>query len=212
MNDLAHFASPESVAAALRDGGLREGIDTKADLFTRAAHHLLADGASGSARAYFVPGRIEVLGKHTDYCGGRSLVAAVERGICLVAAPRDDRQVHIHALDAHDSVRFGWDPDLAVPAGRWKNYPMTVARRLARNFPDTCRHGADIAGVRTHSIRLPSFTASVEVVFGIPGARLALRHDAGESAQPYVDGTLLAARRVGPVKGLLRGPDSLWFW
>ena len=145
MNDLAHFASPESVAAALRDGGLREGIDTKADLFTRAAHHLLADGASGSARAYFVPGRIEVLGKHTDYCGGRSLVAAVERGICLVAAPRDDGQVHIHALDAHDSVRFGWDPDLAVPAGRWKNYPMTVARRLARNFPDTCRHGADIA-------------------------------------------------------------------
>ena len=71
--------------------------------------------------------------------------------------------------------------------------------------------GADIAGVRTHSIRLPSFTASVEAVFAIPGARLTLRHDAGESAQPYVDGTLLAARKVGAVVGLVRGLDSLLF-
>src|SRR5690606_7084874 len=37
-------------------------------------------GADDVAATFFVPGRIEVLGKHTDYAGGRSLLAAVNRG------------------------------------------------------------------------------------------------------------------------------------
>ena len=41
-------------------------------------------------RAWIVPGRIEVLGKHVDYAGGRSLLCTVERGIVLVARARDD--------------------------------------------------------------------------------------------------------------------------
>jgi 4-hydroxy-tetrahydrodipicolinate reductase len=40
---------------------------------------------------------------------------------------------------------------------------------------------------------------------------MTLRHDAGESAAPYVEGTLLAVRRVREVKGLLRGLDRLLF-
>ena len=32
---------------------------------------------------WFVPGRLEVLGKHTDYAGGRSLLAAVDRGVTI---------------------------------------------------------------------------------------------------------------------------------
>ena len=144
MSDFSSLLCPATVADALRAGGLRDGIQTKATLFERAAQRLVTDGVSGPPRAYFVPGRIEVLGKHTDYCGGRSLVAAVERGICIVATPRTDGQVHIRALDVDDDVHFGWDVDLEVPTGDWRNYPMTVARRLVRNFPDHCRCGADI--------------------------------------------------------------------
>ncbi|MFO7894416.1 MAG: galactokinase family protein [Longimicrobiales bacterium] len=48
----------------------------------------------------FVPGRIEVLGKHTDYAGGRSLLAAVDRGFTVaVAAVEDD------AITVVDTVR-----------------------------------------------------------------------------------------------------------
>jgi 4-hydroxy-tetrahydrodipicolinate reductase len=65
--------------------------------------------------------------------------------------------------------------------------------------------------VQVHALRLPSYTASVEAVFAVPGARMTLRHDAGESAAPYVEGTLLAVRRVREVKGLLRGLDRLLF-
>lgn len=145
MTDLQALQTADQLADALHRGGLREGLEAKTDLYIRAAASLRNDGVTAPARAYFVPGRVEVLGKHTDYCGGRSLVAAVERGICLVAAPRSDGVVHIRALDEAESVQFAWNPDLEVPSARWSNYPMTVARRLARNFSGLCRRGADIA-------------------------------------------------------------------
>ena len=94
--------------------------------------------------AFFVPGRIEVLGKHTDYAGGRTMVAAAERGFCMVALPRDDRQMTVIDARSGETIRFLVDPELTPQSGSWSNYPMTVARRMARNFPGACR-GADIA-------------------------------------------------------------------
>ena len=50
-----------------------------------------------------------------------------------------------------------------------------------------------------HSLRVPSFVVSTEVVFGLSDERLTIRHDAGSSAAPYVEGTLLAIRALpGP--------------
>ena len=91
-----------------------------------------------------MPGRIEVLGKHTDYAGGRTMVAAVERGFCLAALPRDDRQIVVIDAASGETIVFRADADLKPQAGSWANYPMTVARRMARNFPGATR-GADIA-------------------------------------------------------------------
>ncbi len=68
-----------------------------------------------------------------------------------------------------------------------------------------------MAGTRIHSVRLPSFVVSTEVVFGGTGERLVMRHDPGESPDPYVGGTLLAVRRVGETPGVRRGLDSLLF-
>lgn len=69
--------------------------------------------------------------------------------------------------------------------------------------------GADIDGTRVHSVRLPGFVVSTEVVFALPGQRVTIRFEAGESAQPYVDGTLFAMRRVLELRGLTRGLESL---
>jgi len=69
--------------------------------------------------------------------------------------------------------------------------------------------GAEVAGTRTHSVRLPGFVSSVEVLFGLPDERLSIRHDSGSGAGPYVAGTLLAIRRVGGFTGLRRGLDSV---
>jgi 4-hydroxy-tetrahydrodipicolinate reductase len=69
--------------------------------------------------------------------------------------------------------------------------------------------GADVAGTRVHSFRVPSFVVSTEVVFGAPDERLTIRHDAGSTPAPYVAGTLLAARRAPALTGLTRGLDTL---
>jgi 4-hydroxy-tetrahydrodipicolinate reductase len=49
----------------------------------------------------------------------------------------------------------------------------------------------------------------VEIIFGMPDLKLTLRHDSGSSAQPYVDGALLAIRKVNTYVGLRRGLDSI---
>jgi galactokinase len=101
-------------------------------------------GAARDLYRLFVPGRIEVLGKHTDYAGGRSLLAAVERGFCIVAAAREDDTVRIVDAASGDQSSFQLEPELVPTMGHWSNYPMTVARRVARNFRGPLR-GADIA-------------------------------------------------------------------
>ena len=71
--------------------------------------------------------------------------------------------------------------------------------------------GADIAGSRVHAVRLPGYSAAVEVLFGLPGERLSLRHDMGEDDAIFVEGSLLAARKLPSITGLVRGLDRLLF-
>ena len=129
----------DDLATQLFATGLsREACQSKADLLVRAASALSVTGRAGSHRpplAFFVPGRIEVLGKHTDYAGGRTMVAAIERGFCIAALPRDDRQIVIIDAATGETVVFTADPDLKPREGSWPIYPMTVARRWRGTSP-----------------------------------------------------------------------------
>jgi 4-hydroxy-tetrahydrodipicolinate reductase len=69
--------------------------------------------------------------------------------------------------------------------------------------------GARLSGSQVHSIRLPGYTISAEIIFGLPGQQLSIRHDSGSSAEPYVGGALLAIRKVNMISGLRRGLDSV---
>ena len=69
--------------------------------------------------------------------------------------------------------------------------------------------GAELNGVRVHSVRLPGYVIGVEAIFGSPGQRLHVKHEASSSAEPYVDGALLAIRRVGTLLGVHRGLDAV---
>ncbi|MGQ9574546.1 MAG: GHMP family kinase ATP-binding protein [Thermoguttaceae bacterium] len=137
------FTNCPALAERLAEAGLSpEASSGKAKCFARAAAALKAAGAEVDgplATGLFVPGRIEVLGKHTDYAGGSSMVAAAQRGFSLVVVPRDDCRVLVVDALSQESVTFEFDPDIIPRAGHWANYPMTVARRLARNFPGPTR-------------------------------------------------------------------------
>ncbi len=69
--------------------------------------------------------------------------------------------------------------------------------------------GAQLQGSQVHSLRLPGYTISLDVIFGMPDQKLILRHESGSSAEPYVDGALLAIREVDKLIGLHRGLDSV---
>lgn len=95
------------------------------------------------ACAFVVPGRIEVLGKHTDYAGGRSLLCATEQALAAAAVPRDDDVVLVTDVLLGKTVQLRLSPTLPVPEG-WGRYPAAAARRLARDFP-AARAGATVA-------------------------------------------------------------------
>lgn len=69
--------------------------------------------------------------------------------------------------------------------------------------------GATLHGMQVHAIRLPGHVISVEVLLGSGDEKLSIRYDAGTSADPYVEGALLAIRRVKSFTGLRRGLDSI---
>jgi galactokinase len=120
---------------------------------------------------WFVPGRIEVLGKHTDYAGGRSLLCTAERGFCVVAAPRPDALVRIHDIVRRKSIELALSPNLRIPAFGWTVYPSVVVRRIARNFPGA-GNGADIilASDLPSAAGMSSSSALVVAIFEVLSA------------------------------------------
>jgi galactokinase len=121
-------------------------VTRRKEALFEAASACLPDAATAAAERpmrWFVPGRIEVLGKHTDYAGGRSLLCAVERGFAVAAVPRSDARVRI--TDAARGVCTELSLDgAAAPRTGWTAYADAVVRRIAGNFPGA-RQGADVA-------------------------------------------------------------------
>lgn len=95
---------------------------------------------------WFVPGRIEVLGKHTDYAGGRSLLCAVERGLTVTVTPRESDVVD-------------------VSGGGPGSYTETVLRRFARNFPHARRGG--VINLETDLPAAAGMSSSSAMMIGI---------------------------------------------
>jgi 4-hydroxy-tetrahydrodipicolinate reductase len=69
--------------------------------------------------------------------------------------------------------------------------------------------GVTLNGSQIHSVRLPGYVIAVEAIFGAEDERLTIRHDAGSGAAPYLQGTLLAIRKVKNTVGLVRGLDNI---
>ena len=144
----------------------------------------------------------------TIAAGNFSLTAALLLRFA-VAASR-----HLDTWEVIDYASFG-KPDAPSGTARELAERLETVRAPALGVPLDDVHGvrdargATVGGTQVHSLRLPSFTVSTEVVFAAEGERLQIRHDAGESAAPYVAGTLLAVRAVLGRVGLTRGLDQL---
>ena len=131
--------SKTEVQCILSEAGFSDSAAlTRATMLYRCAEDLGKPG-----RTWWVPGRIEVLGKHTDYAGGRSLLCATDVGVMFAASARNDAVLVIRDLRSNQQTSFEISSELETATGDWTNYPRTAARRLARNFGSV--KGADIS-------------------------------------------------------------------
>lgn len=112
-----------------------------------------------------------------------------------------------YASDAKPDAPSGTVRELAHRLSQVRQSELTVPIEETQGVRET--RGARMNGSQVHSIRLPGYTISAEVIFGMPDQQLSLRHDSGSGAQPYVDGALLAVRKVHTLTGLHRGLDSV---
>jgi galactokinase len=179
---LRAFSDLPQIKARLVAKGLTSAeSDNKAELFLACANTLHESGVDEktAVRAFFVPGRIEVLGKHTDYAGGHSIIAATEKGFCIVAVQRRDTTLQILDVRCAEKVEFQIDKQLQPRTGHWSNYPMTVARRIAKNFPGPL-YGADItfasdlppaAGMAASSAMIVGFFLVLSAANNLPSRR-----------------------------------------
>ena len=140
--------------------------------------------------------------------GNFSLTAAMCQAAALLAAR------HLPQWEVIDYAS-ATKPDVPSGTARELAERLGEVRRPELGYPLEDLHGpreargATVGGGQIHSVRLPSFVVSTEVVFGLPDERLTIRHDAGGTPEPYVQGTLLAVRKVPELVGLTRGLDTL---
>ena len=140
--------------------------------------------------------------------GNFSLTAAMCQAAALLAARHlPSWEVIDYASATKPDVPSGTARELAERLGDVR--APELGRPLDEIHGPREARGASVGGAQVHSVRLPSFVVSTEVVFGLPDERLSIRHDAGGTPDPYVAGTLIAARKVVGRVGLTRGLDTL---
>jgi 4-hydroxy-tetrahydrodipicolinate reductase len=140
--------------------------------------------------------------------GNFSLTAALLlRSAVEVARHLEAWEVIDYASAGKPDAPSGTAQELAERLGAAR--PPAVAVPIDETLGAREARGATVAGTQVHSLRLPSFTVSTEIIFAAEGERLSLRHDAGETPAPYVAGTLLAIRAAPNRVGLVRGLDQL---
>ncbi|MEO8207370.1 MAG: galactokinase [Chthoniobacterales bacterium] len=87
-----------------------------------------------SVRA-FAPGRIEILGNHTDYNDGYVLSMAIDLGITATLKSRSDRNLQLHSEESDDGVMTPLDGEIAATK-TWADYSLGVVKQLlARGVP-----------------------------------------------------------------------------
>ncbi len=154
---------PARLAQQLVDSGLDPAeLRGKTALYDSALAGCASLGGAAPGYAWWVPGRLEVFGKHTDYAGGRSLIAAVPRGFAFVAARGTGEDIHL--FDTRTGDRLTLAPGTGRLTG-WRHYVEIVVSRLARNFPGS-RRGAVIA-FKSDLPRASGMSSSSALVVGV---------------------------------------------
>ncbi|MDP6039561.1 MAG: galactokinase, partial [Candidatus Latescibacteria bacterium] len=110
------------------------------------------------------PGRVNLIGEHTDYNEGFVFPAAIDRWVVVVARPRSDNLVFIRSTMHEETAEFSIDDDLQAE-GNWGDYPKGVVREFQKLGHALCGFEAAVVGNVPMGAGLSS-SAAVEMAVG----------------------------------------------
>lgn len=222
---VARRAQGERIGAVSVHGSVEEALATPCDVFV---DYTTAQSVKGHVMAAIAARRHVVVGSSglsdSDYAeidaaartSGVGVVAVGNFAISAALLQRFAAEAARH-LASWEVIDYAHDTKVDAPSGTarelaWRlgqvGHPQTAVPMDEMIGPKESR-GARINTSQVHSVRLPGYTIGVEVLFGAEDERLSIRYEGGTGAGPYLRGTLLAIRRAGEFRGLVRGMDSL---
>jgi galactokinase len=117
------------------------------------------------ATVYRAPGRVNIIGEHTDYNDGFVLPAAIGFSCWVGIAPRTDRKLIVHSDNFGETIEADLDSLKPRATGKWADYPLGVAWALERAGNRLCGANLFIDGEVPLGAGLSS-SAAVEVAIG----------------------------------------------
>ena len=124
---------------------------------------------AAQTHAYFSPGRVNLIGEHTDYNGGHVFPCAISLGTYALVAPRTDGISRLYSMNVPEQgvVQFPMHGAVKSDAYGWANYPVGVVR-VMEDAGHRAAHGFDIVlyGTLPNGAGLSS-SASIEVLMAV---------------------------------------------
>ena len=126
-------------------------------------------GSEGDIRSYFAPGRVNLIGEHTDYNGGHVFPCALTIGTYAIVRKREDRNFRFYSTNCESLgvIEASLDNLKYDKALDWTNYPLGVVWAfIEKGYPVDCGFDMLLFGNIPNGSGLSS-SASVEVVTGV---------------------------------------------
>ena len=158
-------------------------VDSRAHLLTQRFVQLFG----GAPRIYQAPGRVNLIGEHTDYNDGFVMPAAIGFDTQSAVASRPDRKLVVYSENYSEQVEFDLDHLPPAPAGHWSDYVVGVVRMLVQSGKKLGGANLLVDGNVPQGAGLSS-SASIEVAVGYALLDLADQAD----TQANIDRTKLA--------------------
>ena len=160
-------------------------MDIQAEAHKLAATHKRIYGG-GPSGVFSAPGRVNLIGEHTDYAGGFVMPAAIDFATVAAIGPRTDGIVSIYSSNFDETVEHSLDAIPAKGSGHWSAYPLGILQVLGER-----------------GIAVPAFSLSIygDVPLG-----------AGLSSSASIEiATMAALLAAAGTRTMIPGAIVIWF-
>ena len=141
-------------------------MEKENEILAKTEEEFAAKFGAQETRAYFSPGRVNLIGEHTDYNGGHVFPCAISLGTYALVADRADNKTRIYSMNLADKgvIEFAMSGLSYDKEKNWANYPMGVVK-VFEDAGHKASHGFDILvyGTLPNGSGLSS-SASIEVL------------------------------------------------